>query len=59
MATQPEPTPDTIEPGAPSEAPPLDAPEQDPGSPAEIEPPVPDYDQPDTGPIETPPPPGF
>lgn len=56
MATQPD--PDIISPQSPPEAPvqptPIEAPENQPD---EIEPAVPDYDQPDRGVPETPPPP--
>lgn len=55
MATTPEPSQPDIEPVAPPESPPLPAPMEDPdGFPDEIEPPQPDYDQPDPG-IFTPP----
>ena len=56
MATQPDPTPDTIEPGAPQEMPsdpsPAESPVQDPPG---FEPPQPDTDNPDRGIPETPP----
>lgn len=56
MATQPD--PDTITPQSPPEAPvqpfPLEEPQHQPD---EIEPAVPDYDQPDRSVPETPPPP--
>lgn len=55
MASQPE--PDTDFPAAPQETPaettPAEAPQQEPPG---FEPVSPDYDQPDTGPIEMPPP---
>ena len=58
MATQPDPNPDTIDPGAPPEAPPQTIPDEAPGHiPGEIQPPSPDRDNPGRGPIETPPPP--
>ncbi|MGN6499065.1 MAG: hypothetical protein ACTHKM_02845 [Tsuneonella sp.] len=59
MATQPEPPqPDTINPGAPDETPPVIAPQQEPGgTPDEIQAPSPDFDQPGGNPLETPPPP--
>ena len=58
MATTPPLSPDTIEPDAPSESPETSPPMEEPGQmPDEIEPVQPDYDQPDTGPMETPPPP--
>ena len=57
MATQPDSSPDTIQPQSPDEVPsfPSDpAPQQ---QPAETPPLAPDYDQPDRTPLETPPPP--
>lgn len=58
MATQPDPSPDTIQPGAPdefpSQSPPNEAPMQEPD---EIQPVQPDFDQPDRSIPETPPPP--
>ncbi len=58
MATQPDPNPDTIDPGAPSEVPAESPPSETPfDEPDEIEPVQPDYDQPDRTPLETPPPP--
>ena len=57
MASQPP--PDTDFPGAPPElppdSPPQESPQQEPAP--GFDPPSPDYDQPDTGPIETPAPP--
>ena len=48
MATQPDPSPDTIEPVSPPETPPVITPQEDPaGQPDEIVPPTPDFDQPD------------
>lgn len=50
MATTPEPQQPDIEPMSPPESPPLPAPMEDPDEmPDEIEPPQPDYDQPDPG----------
>ena len=61
MATQPNiPSPDTIEPAAPPEAPVTPTPQEAPGEPArpdEIETPTPDIDNPDPVLPETPPPP--
>ena len=58
MATQPDPNPDTIDPGAPSEVPAESPPSETPfDEPDEIERVQPDYDQPDRTPLETPPPP--
>ena len=58
MATQPDPDPDFIDPGAPSEVPAESPPAETPfDEPNEIEPVQPDYDQPDRAPLETPPPP--
>lgn len=58
MATQPDPNPDTIDLGAPSEVPAESPPSETPfDEPDEIEPVQPDYDQPDRTPLETPPPP--
>ena len=56
MATQPD--PDIITPSSPPEAPFQPTPQEAPAhQPDEIEPPVPDFDQPDRGIPETPPPP--
>jgi hypothetical protein len=61
MATQPNiPSPDTIEPAAPPEAPVTPSPNEAPGEPArpdEFETPTPDYDNPDPVLPETPMPP--
>ena len=58
MATQPDPNPDTINPGAPNEVPGESPPSETPfEEPDEIEPVQPDYDEPDRTPLETPPPP--
>ena len=58
MATQPDPNPDTIDPGAPSDVPAESPPSETPfDEPDEIEPVQPDYDEPDRTPLETPPPP--
>ena len=58
MATQPDPSPDTIDPGAPQEMPPDSPPNEAPmKEPPGVEPVSPDYDNPGRGPIETPPPP--
>ena len=58
MATQPDPGPDTIDPGAPQEMPgepaPFEEPMQDPPG---IEPPAPDVDNPGQTPFENPMPP--
>ena len=57
MATQPDPAPDTIEPGSPPEFEPLPddpAPDSPPDEAPEIQP---DIDQPGRGPGEVPPPP--
>lgn len=58
MATQPDPDPDTIDPGAPQEMPgspsPSEAPVQDPPG---FAPPAPDIDNPGQTPPETPMPP--
>ena len=58
MATQPEFTPDTIEPQSPDESPPMQEPEPgfQPSAPDEAPPLQPDVDNPDRGPDETPPP---
>lgn len=57
MATQPDFTPDTINPQSPDEAP-MQEPEPgyQPGSPDEMPELQPDYDQPEQSPDETPPP---
>tara|TARA_R110002072_G_scaffold162846_1_gene315092 strand:- start:5331 stop:5495 length:165 start_codon:yes stop_codon:yes gene_type:complete len=53
MATQPDPAPDTIDPGAPNEMPPSSPPNEAPmREPPEIEPPRPDIDNPGTNPDE-------
>ena len=57
MATQPDFTPDIIEPQSPDEAPMQEPePSYQPGSPDEIPQIQPDYDQPEQSPDETPPP---
>ena len=58
MATQPDPNPDTINPGSPDEMPPASPPNEAPmEEPPGFEPPQPDIDTLDRGPLETPPPP--
>ena len=58
MATNPEiPSPDTINPQSPQEMPAETPSREEPmRQPDEVDPVKPDYDQPDTGPVETPPP---
>lgn len=58
MATQPDPNPDIIEPGSPDEFPSTNPPDEAPTQePPEIDPVQPDFDRPDRGVPETPPPP--
>ncbi len=59
MASQPEiPQPDTINPGAPQEVPPQQAPGEEPMyQPDEVSPSSPDTIEPSQEPMETPPPP--
>ena len=58
MATQPDPSPDTINPAAPDEMPPDSLPDEAPmQEPPGFNPPQPDIDEPGQQPLETPPPP--
>ena len=54
MATQPEIQPDTIEPGAPQELPPMPSDDPPPSAPDEAPTLPPDTDQPGRGPAEQP-----
>lgn len=56
MASQPDPSPDRIDPQSPAETPPLYDPAETPGTQAPDVPiPAPDFDQPDSAPQEIPP----
>jgi len=55
MASQPDPSPDRIDPQSPSEVPPAQPMVEEPTvMPPDIVPPEPDFDQPDSAPTEIP-----